>query len=257
MSRETTMLKKFFRAAAVAPLLVIACLSQVQAAESTYKLERAPIDSKDMISLQSGARTFVNYCLNCHSAQYMRYNRLTDIGLTEQQIKDNLMFTTDKVGDTMKIAARPQDSKQWFGAPPPDLTVIARSRGADWLYTYMRTFYRDPKTASGWNNALFPNVGMPHVLWTLQGEKSLDITMVKDKSGHESPELKWGTLAEGTQTTTQYDTTVRDLVNFLVWMGEPAANARKQIGIVVLYVLGILFVLAYLLKREFWKDIKK
>jgi len=248
-------MRKLLIATLLAPVLGLSGATAVQAAGAEYKLDRAPIDGKDVVSLQAGARTFANYCLNCHGAQYMRYNRLKDIGLTEQQIKDNLMFATEKIGDTMKVAATAKDGKQWFGVQPPDLTVIARSRGADWLYTYLRTFHRDPKSATGWNNAVFPNVGMPHVLWTLQGEKGLEVTKVKDKAGHETTETKWTTISDGRQSTTQYDTTVRDLVNFLVWMGEPAANTRKNIGVIVLYVLGVLFILAYLLKREFWKDI--
>ena len=222
------------------------------AAGGGYALERAPIDTHDVVSLQAGARTFVNYCLNCHGAQFMRYNRLGDLGLTEAQIKDNLMFASEKVGETMKIAMTAADAKAWFGAPPPDLTVIARARGADWLYTYLRTFYRDPKTATGWNNAVFPNVGMPHALWGLQGEKSLQTVAAAEG---QAAEQKWSTLSRGTQSTAQYDTTVRDLVNFMVWMGEPAANSRRQIGVVVLYVLGILYLLAYAMKREFWKDV--
>ena len=254
MSRTGTMMKKLLIATLCVPLLGL-WVSVAGAAEAGYKLEKAPIDSRDMVSLQAGARTFANYCLNCHGAQFVRYNRLKDIGLSDQQIKDNLMFATDKIGDTMKIAAPAKDSKQWFGVQPPDLSVIARARGADWLYTYMRTFHRDPKSATGWNNAVFPNVGMPHVLWTLQGEKGLETVKTKDKSGHESVEQKWTTISEGKLTGPQYDATVRDLVNFLVWIGEPSANTRKQIGVVVLYVLGVLFVLAYLLKREFWKDV--
>lgn len=198
------------------------------AAESGPALERAPIDPRDLVSLQSGARTFVNYCLNCHSAQYMRYNRLTDIGLTEAQIRGNLMFATDKVGDTMKVAMTPKDGKAWFGVPPPDLSVISRSRGVDWLYTYLRTFYRDDKTPSGWNNRVFANAAMPHVLWKVQAE----------------------------QSPVQYDRTVRDLVNFLAYVGEPVGQARKSIGIVVLFVLGVIFVFAYAMKQAFWKDVR-
>jgi ubiquinol-cytochrome c reductase cytochrome c1 subunit len=226
------------------------------ASEAGYRLDRAPIDPRDLVSLQAGARTFVNYCLNCHGAQFMRYNRLTDLGLTEAQIKDNLVLTDAKVGDTMKVALTASDGKAMFGAAPPDLSVIGRARSADWLYTYMRTFYRDPKSPTGWNNAAFPQVAMPHALWTLQGERSLDVIKTKDKSGHETTEYKWTQLAPGTQDTVQYDTTVRDLVNFLVYMGEPAANDRKRIGIWALFVLGILFVFAYALKKEYWKDVK-
>ena len=197
-------------------------------AAGVQPLDPAPIEPRDLVSLQSGARTFVNYCLGCHGLQYMRYNRLTDLGLSEAQIRDNLMFSAEKVGETMKIAMTVKDGKAWFGVPPPDLSVVARSRGADWLYTYLRTFYRDDKTASGWNNKVFPNAAMPHALWRVQAGGS----------------------------TVQYDTVVRDLVNFLVYVGEPSAQSRKSIGIVVLFVLGVLFILAYAMKKAFWKDIR-
>jgi len=246
-------MKKLLIALVLGPLLGILATAAA-ASEGGYRLDPAPIDPADVASLQAGARTFANYCLNCHGAQFMRYNRLTDIGLTEVQIKDNLLFAGDKVGETMKTALTTKDGKSWFGVAPPDLTVIARSRGSDWLYTYLRTFYRDPKTATGWNNAVFPNVGMPHALWTLQGEKALELVHEKE-GGHETTEYKWTQLSEGRQNTTQYDTTVRDLVNYLVWMGEPAAISRKKIGVVVLFFLGVLFVLAYAMKREFWKDV--
>ena len=198
------------------------------AAEAGHPLDQAPIEPQDLVSLQAGARTYVNYCLGCHGLQYMRYNRLTDLGLTEAQIRDNLMFTAEKVGETMKTPLSVKDGKAWFGVPPPDLSVVSRSRGADWLYTYLRTFYRDPKTSHGWNNKVFHNAAMPHVLWKLQAE----------------------------QNAVQYDATVRDLVNFLVYVGEPSAQSRKNIGIVVLFVLGVLFVLAYAMKKAFWKDVR-
>ena len=210
-------------------LLAIVFLPAIAlASEAGYRLDRAPIDPKDLLSLQAGARTFVNYCLNCHGAQFMRYNRLTDLGLAEAQIRDNLMFSAEKVGETMKIAMTVQEGKAWFGVPPPDLSVVSRSRGADWIYTYLRTFHRDPKAAHGWNNKVFPNAAMPHALWKLQAESS----------------------------AVQYDTTVRDLVNFLVYVGEPSAQERKSIGIVVLFVLGVLFILAYAMKKAFWKDVR-
>ena len=224
------------------------------ASEAGYRLDRAPIEPRDLLSLQAGARTFVNYCLNCHGAQYMRYNRLTGLGLTEAQIRDNLILTDAKVGDTMKVALTVKDGKAMFGAAPPDLTVIGRARSADWLYTYLRTFYRDEKSPTGWNNAAFPQVAMPHALWSLQGERALEV--VSHAERHAPPEYKWSQISPGTQNTVQYDTTVRDLVNFLVYMGEPAANDRKRIGIVVLFALGILFVFAYALKKEYWKDVK-
>ena len=238
----------------VAPALVCTMPLAAWAAAGGYRLDRAPIDPKDLLSLQSGARTFVNYCLNCHGAQFMRYNRLTDLGLTEAQIRDNLILTGDKIGDTMKVALAVKDGKVMFGIAPPDLSVISRSRGADWLYTYLRTFYRDPKSPTGWNNAVYENAAMPHVLWTLQGERGLKIVPAKD--GHGPAEYQWSQLSPGTQNLVHYDTTVRDLVNFLVYIGEPNAVDRKRIGIVALLVLGVLFIFAYLLKKEYWKDVK-
>src|SRR6185436_17154483 len=172
MGRAMKVIRRFALLLALVPLIAFA-------SETELKLDRAPIDSLDTASLQRGARTFVNYCLNCHSANYMRYNRLQDIGLSEAQIRDNLVLTGAKVGELMKVAMDPKASKEWFGTTPPDLSVIARSRashagtGADWLYTYLRSFYRDPSRPTGWNNTIFPNVGMPHVLWQLQGEQAL------------------------------------------------------------------------------------
>jgi ubiquinol-cytochrome c reductase cytochrome c1 subunit len=246
-------MKMLLLALLVVPAIVVTTPLAAWASGGGYRLDRAPIDSRDILSLQAGARTFVNYCLNCHGAQFMRYNRLTDIGLSEAQIRDNLVLTDAKVGDTMKIALTVKDGKAMFGAAPPDLSVIARARSADWLYTYLRTFYRDPKSPTGWNNAAFPQVAMPHALWTLQGERALEVIPAKD--GHGPAEYKWTQLTPGTQNTVQYDTTVRDLVNFLDYMAEPAAQDRKRIGIVALFALLIIFVFAYALKKEYWKDV--
>jgi ubiquinol-cytochrome c reductase cytochrome c1 subunit len=237
-------------------LLLLVLPLPVLSAEGGYRLDKSPHDPRDLVSLQAGARTFVNYCQGCHGAQFMRFNRLEDLGLTEAQIRDNLLFSADKVGETMKSAMPAKEAKVWFGVAPPDLSVVARSRGADWLYTYLRTFYRDAKTPSGWNNAVFPNVSMPHALWTLQGERSLEAPLAKDLAGHEHVQYKWSQISAGTLNQVEYDALTRDLVNFLVYVGEPAANSRRAIGIVVLFVLGIVFILAYLLKREFWKDVK-
>ncbi len=232
-------------------------------AMEVVKLDRAPIDVADLVSLQSGARTFVNNCLNCHSASLMRYNRLRDLGLTDAQIKDNLLFTAEKVGENMNIAMPKGDAKEWFGAAPPDLSVIARARGADWIYSYLRGFYRDDSRPTGWNNTVFPNVGMPHVLWTLQGQRSYGEEVVKTaggealKDGHGNvvKKARFEVLVPGSQSALQYDHTVRDLTAFLVWMGEPGQLQRKQVGFIVLMVLGFMLVLAWLLKREFWKDV--
>ena len=225
-------------------VLLALAASTAWGAEAGYRLDRSPHEPTDLVSLQSGARLYVNYCLGCHGMQYMRYGGLTKIGLTEQQVRDNLLFTAEKVGEPMKVHVDPKTAKQWFGVAPPDLSVVARSRGADWLYTYLRTFYRDPKTATGWNNAVFENVGMPHALWTLQGERGYD------REKHVFTEIRKGALSP-----VEYDMAVRDLVNFLVYVGEPAAADRKAIGIVVLFILGLLFVITYLLKKEYWKDV--
>ena len=235
--------------------LLAAFAATAGASEAGYRLDRSRHDPNDLVSLQSGARLFVNYCLNCHGAQFMRYNRLRDLGLSESQIRDNLMFPVEKVGDTMRVAVGAKEGKDWFGVAPPDLSVIGRSRGADWLYTYLRTFYRDPRTVTGWNNAVFPNVAMPHALWTLQGERGLEIVQTKEAGGHVGTEYRWKQLTPGTLDTVQYDTAMRDLVNFLVYVGEPAASSRRQIGIIVLFVLGVLFVFAYALKKAYWKDV--
>ena len=190
----------------------------------------------------------------------MRWNRLMELGLTESQITDNLIFTGVKVGDLMDVAMTRKDARKWFGAAPPDLSVIARARGADWLYSYLRGFYRDPARPTGWNNTVFENVGMPNPLWQLQGERVRVEQAAKGeegKEGHASAiaAVKYEMVKPGSLTPIQYDETVRDLVNFLVYMGEPAATSRKQIGIFVLLYLLALWPLVYLLKREFWKDV--
>ncbi len=230
-------------------LLILALLLPLIAlANEGVKLDHAPIDPNNQASLQRGAKVFVNYCLNCHSAAYMRYNRLQDIGLTDAQIKSNLMFAGEKVGDTMTVAIQKPDAKAWFGANPPDLSVEARARGADWLYSYLRGFYRDDTRPTGWNNVVYDKVAMPHVLWTLQGEQALKIDE-KTETHHLVLEK------QGTMTPAEYDETVADLVNYLVFMAEPFKERDKHLGLLVLAFLGLLFVLTYYLKKEFWKDI--
>jgi ubiquinol-cytochrome c reductase cytochrome c1 subunit len=224
--------------------------------------DKAPSRTNDLPALQNGAKLFVNYCLNCHSAAFMRFNRLRDIGISEQQIKENLLTVSEKVGDTMKSPIDPKDAKEWFGAVPPDLTLIARSRsghggtGADYLYTYMRTFYRDPSRPTGWNNLAFPNVGMPHVLWELQGDREPVFDKV-ESHGHEVEVFKgWKQLNPGSMTTVQYDQAVGDLVGYLTWMGEPAQNHRVRVGAWVMLFLALLTILVWRLNAAFWKNVR-
>lgn len=257
----------------IAVVLLVAA-SGAFAAETGLRLEPAPGRRLDNESLQRGARNFVNYCLTCHGAQYMRYNRLADLGLTEQQIKDNLMFATDKIGSTMTVAMSKSDAIAWFGAPPPDLSVEARVRGADWLYSYLNGFYRDDKAPSGWNNLVFPNVAMPHVLWTVQGVNRLVETEYEDREKAEAAAIAAKSLAKaeplpngkyivktlaqespGSLSPVEYQGFVADLVNYLAYMAEPARNERINTGIAVLIFLGVLFTFAYALKRNYWKDI--
>ena len=218
-------------------------------------LDKAPINGANQASLQRGAKVFVNYCLNCHSAASMRYNRLRDIGLTEQQIKANLLFAGEKVGDPMVVAMSKKEAKTWLGAPPPDLSVIARARGADWLYTYLRGFYRDETRPTGWNNVAFDKVGMPHVLWQLQGEQQLKVEEATDAHGNKAESHTLVLTKPGKLSPGEYDILVADLVNYLVFMGEPARTQRMQLGLVVLLFLAFFFVVARALKKEFWKDI--
>ncbi|MDD2833802.1 MAG: cytochrome c1 [Methylotenera sp.] len=229
-------------------LLMLLVLPLAAVAGDEAHLDKAPIDASDYASLQRGAKTFVNYCLNCHSANYMRYNRLLEIGLTEKQIKENLLFTGEKVGDTMKVAIDKNDAKKWFGAAPPDLSVEVRARGADWVYSYMRGFYRDSTSPTGWGNCVFDpvycKVSMPHVLYELQGEQELN---------HETHELKL--VKPGQLSVEQYDVLVGDLTNFMAYMAEPAKLQRNQLGWFVLLFLGVLLVLTYRLKKAYWKEI--
>ena len=220
----------------------------------------------DLAAVQHGAKLFVNYCLNCHGATYMRYNRLRDIGLTEDQIRDNLIFTGAKVGETMNVALSPKDAKDWFGGLPPDLTLIARSRadvakgsGADYVYSYLRGYYRDDTKATGWNNTVYPGVGMPHALWELQGQQRAVFAQVKDP--HDATKLVqqfkgFEPITAGTLSAADYNTAVADLVAFLQWMGEPVQNSRVRLGVWVLMFLAVFTVIAWRLNAAFWKDIK-
>ena len=262
------------------------------AASGGYSLEEAPNRINDMASLQNGAKLFVNYCLGCHSANSMRYNRLTDIGLTDEQIKKNLLFTGEKVGDLMQIAMRPADSKKWFGAAPPDLSVIARAKsvnlgpsGVDYIYTFLRTYYRDASRPTGWDNLVFPSVGMPHALWQLQGPRSMErntVAHVETDNGTQwqrtvakydaqgfsqvSTEILQGYSGSASDKVTftpvdakasaRFDSQVADLANFLGWMAEPVQLERKRLGVWVLLFLFLFFAVAWRLNATYWKDVK-
>jgi ubiquinol-cytochrome c reductase cytochrome c1 subunit len=255
----TEMIKKLFAA------VLFALAGAVHAAGGGVAWDRFDTNKlADRAALQNGAKLFVNYCLNCHAAAYMRFNRMHDIGLTDEQIKNNLLFTTDKVGETMKVAMDAKQAKDWFGGVPPDLSVIARSRsaagqgsGADYLYTYLRTYYRDDTKPTGWNNLAFPGVGMPHVLWELQGERR-PIFEKKMEHGHEVEIFtgRWEVTKTGAMDARAYDEAVADLVAFMQWMGEPVQKSRVQIGVWVLLFLALFTVIAWFLNAAYWKNIK-
>jgi ubiquinol-cytochrome c reductase cytochrome c1 subunit len=249
--------KKLFAILALLPGVVFAN-------EATFPLDRAP-ERTDIASLQNGAKLFINYCLNCHSASSMRYNRLRDLGLSEDQIKNNLLFSGEKVGDLMKVAMRPDDAKAWFGAVPPDLSVIARARasgagsGPDYLYTYLRTFYKDDTRPTGWNNLVVPNVAMPHVLWQLQGVRT--VKMVEEADPHEQGKkihrfAGFEQVTPGALSSADFDTQVADLVAYMDWMAEPARDLRKRLGAIVLLFLSLFAFLAWRLNASYWKDVK-
>jgi ubiquinol-cytochrome c reductase cytochrome c1 subunit len=247
-------------------LAAVALMSGAAHANTALVLDKFPTERvTDLAALQNGAKLFVNYCLNCHAAAFMRFNRLRDIGLTEVQIKDNMLFPTDKVGEVMKVSLDPKDAKAWFGAVPPDLTLVARSRasgngsGADYLYTYLRSFYRDDTRPTGWNNLVFPNVGMPHVLWQLQGQRAAKFVEEQDPHNPGKTEHKFEgfeQLTPGTMSPQEYDSAVADLVAYLQWMAEPMQNQRTRLGVGVMIFLAIFTFIAWRLNAAFWKDVK-
>ncbi len=232
------------------------------AAGGGVHLDNAPIDTSDMESVKRGAKHFVDYCMGCHQAEYMRYNRIArDTGMTEAELRENLIFTTNekggpsKVGSLMKSAMTPEFAKLAFGGEVPDLTLAARARGADWLYTYLRKFYVDPYRPTGMNNMVFPDVSMPHVLQSLQGTLE-PIYKTEMRQGVEVEYIVGLELIKaGSMTTEEYNAFVADLVNFMVYLAEPVQNERKSLGIKVLIFLVFFFVLAYMLKKEYWKDV--
>lgn len=248
-------------------LMALGLVGAVQASAGGIQWDRFPTDKlTDMPSLQHGAKLFVNHCLNCHSAAYVRYNRMRDIGLADDEIKKYLMFTTDKIGDTMRASLDPKQAKEWFGGVPPDLALVARSRadlargsGADYLYTYLRSYYRDASKATGWNNLAFPDVAMPHALWQLQGERVAKFTEQKDphdpsRTVHAFAGFEQ--VSPGAMTPSEYDDAVADLVAFMQWMAEPTRALRLRLGVWVLLFLALFTVVIWRTNAAFWKDVK-
>jgi len=233
--------------------------------EGGIALDKAPDRSNNLAALQNGAKLFVNYCLNCHNASSMRYNRLKDLGLSEEQIKANLLFTGEKVGEMMTTTMNPKDAKTWFGAVPPDLSVIQRAKasgagsGSDYLYTYLRSFYKDDTRPTGWNNRLVANVAMPHVLWELQGVQAISTREVEDPHEHGKMTHEFAGYVQvtpGKLDKLAYDTAVADLVGYMEWMAEPAAQTRKKLGVVVVLFMALFAFLAWRLNASFWKEVK-
>lgn len=239
-------------------LLLFFVPGPVWAAGGAQFLFKTPnIDETDLVSIQRGARVFVNYCLTCHSAEYMRYKRVADdLGIREDIMKKNLMFASDKIYEGMTVAIEPDDARTWFGVPPPDLSVIARARGKEWLYNYFMSFYRDDSKAVGVNNVTFPDVAMPHVLWELQGWQEPVYETRQNADGKEEKDIVGLSLVEsGKLSEKEYAQVVRDLVTFMVYMGEPAELKRHEYGFWVLAFLFVLLMLSYALKREYWRDV--
>ncbi|MFM5686113.1 cytochrome c1 [Aeromonas caviae] len=228
----------------------------VLASVGGFPLDKAEYDLSDKASLQRGAATFMNYCAGCHSTQYQRYNRVAaDIGIPDDLMKENLVFTGAKIGDLMKSAMSEKDAARWFGAPPPDLTLVARVRGADWIYTYLRSFYVDETRPFGVNNAVFPSVGMPHVLEPLQGTPRAEFKTHTLDGVEMQQVVSIKSDGNGEMNNEEYDQTVLDLVNFLVYSAEPVQQERERMGFWVLGFIAIFFIFTVLLKKEFWRDV--
>jgi ubiquinol-cytochrome c reductase cytochrome c1 subunit len=240
----------------VMSLFVSFLFGNAYAAGGGVHLDHVATDVSNKASLQRGAKYFANYCQSCHSLKYSRYSRVgEDLGLSTLQMEDNLIFTGAGVRDKMNVALYDKDARHWYGTSVPDLSLVARAKGADWLYTYLRTFYLDDSRPFGVNNLVLKNASMPHVLWELQGwQKAVYKEGEKDASGE--PVLDRLELAEeGSLSPKEFDRVIRDLVNFLVYVSEPAQLQRKQVGVWVLMFLVFFFVVAYMLKKEYWKDV--
>ena len=258
-------MKKLFAVLMLAMMPVLSFAS-----EQGVQLDKVDIDVSDKAALQDGARTFANYCMGCHSAKFQRYERVADdLGIPHDVMLKNLVFTGAKIGDHMNIGMQPNDAKAWFGAAPPDLTLVARVRGTDWLYSYLRAFYEDPSRPWGVNNKVFPNVGMPNVLAPLQGRQVIgckQVQIVEDGKKqydpltgtpltHEACDQLTVLPKTGALTEEQFDEKIKNLVTFLAYSANPVKLEHQRIGTYVLIYLAFLFVFAYLLKREYWKDV--
>lgn len=236
--------------------IVMLASSPAFASGGNVHFDHADVDITDQASLQRGAKYFVNYCLNCHSLKYERWQRMLEFDIPEDLLKQNLMPADAKPGDLMTVAMNPDDAANWFGAPPPDLTLEARLRGDDWVYTYLRSFYIDESRPFGVNNIVFDKVGMPHVLWELQGMQKAIFEEHKDKNGHVSQVFKGFEMVKpGKMSAEEYDRMALDLTNFLSYMGDPSKLKRYSLGVKVLLFLLVFFIFAYLLKKEYWKDV--
>ncbi|MBU2870195.1 cytochrome c1 [Colwellia sp. E2M01] len=238
-------------------LSVAALLSATAlAAGPSIPLDKANNDLSDKESLKKGFKTYLNYCLGCHQLQYQRYNRtFADLGIDDADGVENYMYTGDKVGDHITNNMSKKDAAKWFGTAPPDLTLEARLRSPDWIYTYLRSFYIDESRPFGVNNTVFKDVGMPHVLQGLQGVSTLEVSEVRGEDGKMHKVSTLSPAMGGSLTTEEYDVVIRDLTNFLEYVGEPNKLERKNIGYWVLVFLFFFFILTYFLKKEFWKDV--
>ncbi|NKB63117.1 MAG: cytochrome c1 [Gammaproteobacteria bacterium] len=241
----------------VAVLLVLLPAIGLAASVPKMKMDHVEIALNNKTSLQNGAKLFVNYCLSCHSAQYMRYNRMAvDLGIPEDVVKKNMIFTDTKIGDLMETTMNVKDATTWFGVAPPDLSLIGRLRDPEWLYNYLRSFYLDESSPSGWNNVVFENVAMPHALYELQGQRRAVFKTVTDADGQTVERLDHFELIKpGKMTLEEYDDAMKDLTNFLVYLGEPAKMVRTKYGIWVIVFLLVFGALAFALKKEYWRDV--
>jgi ubiquinol-cytochrome c reductase cytochrome c1 subunit len=235
--------------------LVLALMPLAALAEGEGML-KAEVNLNNTASLQRGAKYFVNYCMGCHSAQYVRYNRLgEDLGLNDAQLENYLMPAGGKTSDTMQSGLLPADGEKWFGRAPPDLSLEARSRGPDWIYSYLKSFYVDEKSLTGANNTILPNAAMPNVVWELQGLQKLVQSTEKDEKGVDHVVNHFEQVTPGKLTPAQYDQMAMDLTNFLSYIAEPVQLERRDLGLKVIGFLLLFFLFAYLLKLEIWKKV--